>query len=95
MRSFTTAMTRPIVCASISSPPASPYLPPAGSEKSISSPSRIRPRDSSWLLMYTDAVRRFSESIIAAASSKTDQWLRSNRSVGWTREVSPSPLNSS
>ena len=27
-------------------------------------PSRRRPRDSSWLLMYSEAVRRFSESIM-------------------------------
>jgi hypothetical protein len=28
-------------------------------------PSRSRPRDNSWVLMYSDAVRRFSDSIIA------------------------------
>jgi len=57
MRSFTTLMTLPMVA--VSSLSVSPGL-----AKSILCPSRRSPRDSSWLLMYSDAVRRLSDSII-------------------------------
>jgi hypothetical protein len=58
IRSLTTAMTR--VMVSVTSPSLWP-----GWAKSMLLPSRRRPRDNSWLLMYNDAVRRFSDSIIA------------------------------
>lgn len=50
-------MILPIVSATSSS--ESP-----GSAKSMPRPSRSRPRERSWLFMYSEAVRRLSESIM-------------------------------
>jgi hypothetical protein len=41
-------------------------LQPPALAKSIESPSRSSPLERSWLLMYDDAVRRLSVSIMAA-----------------------------
>lgn len=57
IRSFMTLITRPIV-ASI------PPSPLSGRANSIVWPFRRRPRERSWLLMYSDAVRRLSDSIV-------------------------------
>ncbi len=48
-----TLITLPIVACSPS--------PDSGSAKSILWPSRSRPRDNNWLLMYNEAVRRLSD----------------------------------
>lgn len=58
IKSFTMLMTFPIV-ASI---PPSPF---SGHAKSIVWPFRSRPRERSWLLIYSDAVRRLSDSMLS------------------------------
>lgn len=68
-----TAMTRLIVSATSAS--VSP-----GWAKSMPLPSRSRPRDSSWLLIYSDAVRKFSDSIIAADACSSSWGFLSSRS---------------
>lgn len=70
-------MTRDMVAAVLSlalslalSPVFSPsWLRPVGSAKSMARPSRNRPRESSWLLMYSEAVRRFERSVMANANA--------------------------
>lgn len=64
IRSLRTLTMRPIVAAS------SPWFI-AGLAKSMLWPSRRRPLESSWLLMYSDAVRRFSVSIMLGWRFKT------------------------
>lgn len=67
IRSLTTAITRPIVAATSA-------LVSPGSVKSIVWPSRRRPRDRSWLLMYSDACRRLSSSTMASSFRSSLRW---------------------
>lgn len=71
IKSFTTLITLPIVA---SRPPSSL----SGRAKSIVWPLRRRPRDNSWLLIYSDAVRRLSGSIFARATRAVHQAVESN-----------------
>lgn len=93
IRSLRTLTMRPIVAAS------SPWFI-AGLAKSMLWPSRRRPLESSWLLMYSDAVRRFSVSIMLGWKFKTqiehehsrhreraDGFLQSQLMVVWMAHI--------